>query len=67
VHSESQWRYRAQRRGLRLVKYRRDTPAYDRFGPYGLVDIANRTVIATGLDAETIERHLFAPDLTTAG
>ena len=62
MHSESQWRYRAYRKGLRLVKYKVDSPAYEQYGPYGLVDLSTRTVLATNLDAEAIERELFEPD-----
>ena len=65
MHSESQWRYRAYRRGLRLVKYKVDSPAYEQYGPYGLVDRATKAVIATNLDAEAIERKLFESILTT--
>lgn len=66
MHSESQWRYRAYRKGLRLVKYKQDSPAYEQYGPYGLVDLASRTVVATNLDAEAVERELFESDLTTS-
>ena len=66
MHSESQWRYRAYRKGLRLVKYKVDSPAYEQYGPYGLVDLSTRAVIATNLDAAAIERELFEPDLTTS-
>lgn len=59
MHSESQWRYRAYRKGLRLVKYKRESPAYQRYGPYALVDQATNKVAATGLDAEALERELF--------
>lgn len=61
MHSESQWRYRAYRRGLRLVKYKKDSPAYEQYGPYALVEVATRTIVATNLDAEAVERELFAP------
>ncbi|HOB50489.1 MAG TPA: hypothetical protein PKK01_14435 [Mycobacterium sp.] len=66
MHSESQWRYRAYRKGLRLVKYKADSPAYEQYGPYGLVDLSTRTVIATNLDAAAVERELFEQDLTTS-
>ena len=61
MHSESQWRYRAYRRGLRLVKYKKDSPAYEQYGPYALVEVATGTIVATNLDAEAVERDLFAP------
>ncbi len=64
MHSESQWRYRAYRRGLRLVKYKVGSPAYDQYGPYGLVDLSTRTVVATNLDAEAVEHELFQSNLT---
>lgn len=64
MHSESQWRYRAYRRGLRLVKYKTGSPAYDQYGPYGLVDLSTRTVVATNLDAEAVEHELFQSNLT---
>lgn len=60
MHSESQWRYRAYRRGLRLVKYKQSSPAYSKYGPYALVDQSTNTIAATNLDAEAVERELFA-------
>lgn len=60
MHSESQWRYRAYRRGLRLVKYKKDSSAYELYGPYALVDLASKEVVATKLDAESVEQELFA-------
>ena len=66
VHSESQWRYRAYRKGLRLVKYKIGSPAYEQYGPYGLVDLSTRTVIATNLDAQAVERELFESDFTAS-
>lgn len=60
MHSESQWRYRAYRRGLRLVKYKLDSPAYEQYGPYALVDLSTKEIIATRLDADAVERELFA-------
>lgn len=61
MHSESQWRYRAYRRGLRLVKYKEASPAYQRYGPYALVDRTTKTIVATNLDAEAVERELCSP------
>ena len=58
MHSESQWRYRAYRQGLRLVKYKADSPAYAKYGPYALVDQSTNQVTA-GLDADAVERLLF--------
>lgn len=66
MHSESQWRYRAYRKGLRLVKYKVGSPAFEQYGPYGLVDLSTRTVVATNLDAEAVERELYESDLTTS-
>lgn len=60
MHSESQWRYRAYRKGLRLVKYKESSPAYSKYGPYALVDQSTNTIAATNLDAEAVERQLFA-------
>ncbi|MFN8073017.1 MAG: hypothetical protein U0R66_14590 [Mycobacterium sp.] len=63
MHSESQWRYRASCRGLRLVKYKQDSTAYQQYGPYSLVDRATNRMAFTGLDAEAVERELFSgPD-----
>lgn len=59
MHSESQWRYRAYRKGLRLVKYKQASPAYNRYGPYALVDMTTNRVTVVGLDAEAVERELF--------
>jgi len=66
MHSESQWRYRAQRKGLRLVKYKKASPGYQQYGPYALVDKATNQVKFTGLDAEAVERELFADEDTSA-
>ena len=60
MHSESQWRYRAYRRGLRLVKYKQNSPAYTKYGPYALVDQGTNTLVAAQLDAGGVERELFA-------
>jgi hypothetical protein len=60
MHSESQWRYRASRMGLRLVKYKQSSPAYRQFGPYALVDTTARRSKLMGLDARAVERTLFA-------
>ncbi len=66
MHSESQWRYRAYRKGLRLVKYKRASPAYEQYGPYSLVDLATRQIVATNLNADAVERQLFSVDLTAS-
>lgn len=66
MHSESQWRYRAYRRGLRLVKYKVNSSAYEQYGPYGLVDRATKAVVATNMDAAAIERELFESNLATS-
>ena len=60
MHSESQWRYRAYRRGLRLVKYKQSSPAYSKYGPYALVDQSTNQIAATNLDAAAVEQELFA-------
>ena len=60
MHSESQWRYRAYRKGLRLVKYKQSSPAYAQSGPYALVDQSTNNLAAMNLDAEAVERALFA-------
>lgn len=60
MHSESQWRYRAYRMGLRLVKYKTTSPAYHQYGPYALVDRATNKVRVIGLDAAAVEQALFA-------
>lgn len=60
MHTESQWRHRAYRRGLRLVKYKQTSVAYEQYGPYALVDRTTKQVIITGLDADGVERELFS-------
>lgn len=60
MHSESQWRYRAYRKGLRLVKYKQSSSAYQQYGPYALVDQSTNRVTLTRLDAEGVERALFS-------
>lgn len=59
MHSESQWRYRAYRKGLRLVKYKQSSPAYTKYGPYALVDQRTNALTASQLDAAGVERELF--------
>jgi len=46
MHSESQWRYYAYRRGLRLVKFKLESPGYREYGPYALADRATNQVVA---------------------
>jgi hypothetical protein len=60
IHSESQWRYRANRMGLRLVKYKQSSLAYSQYGPYALVDRTTKLVKFMGLDAGDVERTLVA-------
>ena len=60
MHSESQWRYRAYRKGLRLVKYKQDSPAYSKYGPYALFDQSTNRMAAMNLDAAAVEQALFA-------
>ena len=59
MHSESQWRYRAYRKGLRLVKYKESSPAYTKYGPYALIDRSTNALAAAHLDAEAVEQELF--------
>lgn len=59
MHSESQWRYRAYRQGLRLVKYKKTSPAYEQYGPYGLVDRTSNRVIRKHLRPTDVESVLF--------
>ena len=54
MHSESQWRYRAYRKGLRLVKYKQSSPAYSKYGPYALVEQSTNRIAATNLDADAV-------------
>ena len=58
MHSESQWRYRAKRLGLRLVRYSQAL-GYQEYGPYGLVDRATGRMVRVRLDSEDVERLLF--------
>ncbi len=67
MHSESQWRYRAGRMGLRLVKYKQSSPAYRQYGPYALVDTTAKGVKFMGLDANAVEQTLFAVQDTHVG
>ena len=66
MDSESQWRYRAYRQGLRLVKYKLGSAAYLQYGPYTLVDQGTKQLAAVGLDAEAIERLLFTDRATNS-
>ena len=59
MHSESQWRYRAYRKGLRLVKYKNASQGYTRYGPYALVDQSTNTLAASRLDADGVEHALL--------
>lgn len=58
MHNESQWRYRAKRLGLRLVRYGQPL-GFEEFGPYGLVDRATGGIVAVRLTAEDVEQRLF--------
>jgi hypothetical protein len=60
MHSESQWRSRAYRKGLRLVKYKQTSSTYQQFGPYALFDPSTNTLMAVRLDAEAVERTLYS-------
>ncbi len=66
MHSESQWRYRAYRQGLRLVKYKVNSMGYQQYGPYALVDQTTNRPVAAGLDAEAVERALCAGEAASA-
>jgi hypothetical protein len=59
MHSESQWRYRAYRQGLRLVKYKKSSTAYEQYGPYALADLATNRVVHVNLHPIDVERALF--------
>ena len=59
MHSESQWRYRAYRQGLRLIKYKKSSPAYEQYGPYALADMATNRVIKVNLRSIDVEQALF--------
>ncbi len=59
MNSESQWRYRAYRRGLRLVKYNRSSSAYTRYDPYALVDRSTKEVVAVNLHPDDLDGRLF--------
>lgn len=65
MHSESQWRYRAKRHGLRLVRYGQ-SPGSDQYGPYGLVDRAIGRLVAVRLEPDDVERTLFGEDTEAA-
>ena len=58
MHSEAQWRYRAKRFGLRLVRYSQAL-GFEQYGPYGLVETATGRIVAVRLGAEDVERLLF--------
>ena len=58
MHSEAQWRYRAKRFGLRLVRYSQAL-GFEQYGPYGLVERATGRIVAVRLGAEDVERLLF--------
>ena len=62
MHSESQWRSRAYRKGLRLVKYKQASSAYQQFGPYALFNLPTNTLMAVRLDAEAVERALYSTE-----
>lgn len=61
MHSESQWRYRAKRQGLRLVRYGRSL-GLEKYGPYGLVDRATGELVAVRLRPRDVERTLFGEE-----
>ena len=66
MHSESQWRYRAHRMGLRLVKYTAGSPGYHQYGPFTLVDRSTNHLRFRGLDATAVEQMLFAEQVAEA-
>lgn len=57
MHSESQWRYRAYRRGLKLVKYKQDSPAYSKYGPYALFDQSTNRMAAMNWMPRPSNKH----------
>lgn len=59
MHSESQWRYRAYRQGLRLVKYKKASTAYEQYGPYALADMTTNRVVRGNLRSIDVEQALF--------
>jgi len=65
LHSEPQWRHRAKRRGLRLVRYRQ-AMGYTQYGPYGLVEGGTGRVVAVRLGPEDVERMLYGEDSDAA-
>lgn len=65
MHNESQWRYRAKRLGLRLVRYGQSL-GFDAYGPYGLVDRATGRIVAVRLAAEDVEERLFGESAVAA-
>lgn len=65
MHNESQWRYRAKRRGLRLVRYGQPL-GFEEYGPYGLVDRATGRTATIRLTAEDVEQRLFGDDAEDA-
>lgn len=67
MHSESQWRYRAYRQGLRLVKYKVTSPAYEQYGPYALVDRTTNRVVRGHLRPSDVEHALFDDAVVPTG
>ena len=59
MRSESQWRYRANQRGLRLVRYKQSSSAYGLYGPCALVDRASNKVLVMRLRPDDVEAALF--------
>jgi hypothetical protein len=59
MHAVYQWRHRAKRRGLRLVKYQQAVPGYEKYGPYALLDASTNRILASGLEPADVERLLY--------
>jgi hypothetical protein len=59
MHAIHQWRYRAKRRGLRLVKYQQGLPGHAQYGPYALLDAATNRILAKRLEPADVERLLY--------
>jgi len=65
MHSEAQWRYRARRIGLRLVRRSRSLGS-EQYGPYSLVEQTTGNVVAVKLSPEDVEQLLFGESGTQA-
>jgi hypothetical protein len=59
MHAVYQWRHRAKRRGLRLVKYQQCVPGYEQYGPYALLESSTNRILASRLEPADVERLLY--------